>query len=246
MKLISMPLRNKKYTTSQIYQMLRQMIMDFDLFPGTRVTETELADLFKVSRTPIREALQRLEVEGLVQIKPKQGCFIRPVDIELISEYYDVRVALEGMAIELACKNMPRNELQALADFWNPENVKQTVDYPEQIKEVEEAFHLSLAQGSGNPVLAQYLNDVNDHIRIIRRLGFPDKKSIVETYEEHYQICQLMLDGKTKAAKKYLIEHIRKSQDIARTVTLSQLQQHHMRDKSRKNMPVLRKLRQNV
>ena len=220
--------------------------MDFDLFPGARVTETELAEQFNVSRTPIREALQKLEVEGLVQVKPKQGCFIRSVDIESISNYYDVRVALESMAIELACKNMQKSEIQALADIWAPDNIKQGIDYPEKIKEVEEAFHMSLAEGSGNPVLTQYLNDVNDHIRILRRLGFPDKKSIVETYEEHYQICTYMLEGKAKTAQKYLIDHIRKSQNIAKSVTLSQLQQHHQRNHSRKKLPKLHSVRKSL
>ena len=69
--------RKKRISTQQIYQDLRQMIMDFDLFPGMRITETELADNFKVSRTPVREALQRLELEGFVSIRPKQGCFER-------------------------------------------------------------------------------------------------------------------------------------------------------------------------
>jgi DNA-binding GntR family transcriptional regulator len=230
----------KKLTTPQIYHQLRQMIMDFDLFPGTRVTETELADTFKVSRTPIREALQRLEVEGLVQIRAKQGCFIRPVDTETISNYYDVRVAIETMAVELACKNMPREHLETLCEFWNPDNCSFEFDYPDQIQLVEEAFHAEIAEGSGNPVLAQFLNDVNDHIRVIRRLGFPDKTSIQETYEEHYEICSLMLANKVKPAKKAIEKHIRKSQGIARSVTLSQLEQHKKQSKTRVKRKVLK------
>lgn len=231
--------RKKKLTTPQIYQMLRQMIMDFDLFPGTRVTETELAEKFKVSRTPIREALQRLEVEGLISIRAKQGCFIRPVDTETISNYYDVRVAIESMAVELACKNMPREELEELCEFWNPHNCKFDFDYPDQIQVVEEAFHVEIAEGSGNPVLAQFLKDVNDHIRVIRRLGFPDEKSIKETYEEHYEICSMMLANKAKDAKKAIEKHIRKSQGIARSVTLSQLEQHKKQTKKKRKPKVL-------
>lgn len=231
--------RKKKLTTPQIYQMLRQMIMDFDLFPGTRVTETELAEQFKVSRTPIREALQRLEVEGLIQIRAKQGCFIRPVDTETISNYYDVRVALETMAVELACTNMPRENLEALCEFWNPDNCKFDFDYPGQIQEVEEAFHAEIAEGSGNSILEQFLNDVNDRIRVIRRLGFPDKKSIQETYEEHYEICSLILANKPKDAKKAMEKHIRKSQGIARSVTLGQLEQHKKQSQKKRKRKVL-------
>ena len=228
----------KRISALQIYQDLRQMIMDFDLFPGTRVTETELAESFKVSRTPVREALQRLELEGLLTIRPKQGCFVRPVDIQTISEYYDVRVALEAMAVELACQNMSDEQIDELLDFWNPKNRTMQTDYREKIREVEELFHLVIAEGSGNPVLANYIKDVNDHIRIIRRLGFPDEQSIKETYEEHYSLCRLLKARDAEQAKHDMIKHIRKSQGIARSVTLSQLQQHRKRSMKRKSRKV--------
>ena len=227
--------RKRKLTTAQIYQLLRAKIMDFDLFPGTRITESELAEQFKVSRTPIREALQRLEVEGLVNIRAKQGCFIRPVDTDTISNYYDVRVALETMAVELACTNMPKQDIESLCEFWNPDNCSFDSNYPDQIQDVEEAFHVTIAEGSGNAVLVHFLKDVNDRIRVIRRLGFPDKKSIQETYEEHYEICRFILNKKAKSAKTAMEKHIRKSQGIARSVTLSQLEQHKKQTKKPRN-----------
>lgn len=230
--------RKKKISTPQIYQLIRQSIIDFDLFPGSRITETELADQFNVSRTPIREALQRLEVEGLVNIRAKQGCFIRPVDTETISNYYDVRIAIEAMAIELACKHMPKEDIQALADYWNPRNFKEDLDYSNHIQQVEESFHVKLAEGSGNPILAQYLNDINNHIRVIRRLGFPDKKSVRETYNEHFEICSLVLAKKTNEAKKAITKHIRKSQGIASSVTLAQLQQHKLKSRKKRKRPI--------
>ena len=70
-----------------VYHRIREMILSFELYPGTRVTETELADLFGVSRTPVREALQKLEVEGFLTIRAKQGCFIRDLDNDELSEY---------------------------------------------------------------------------------------------------------------------------------------------------------------
>ena len=112
-------------------------------------------------------------------------------------------------------------------------------DYPGQIQEVEEAFHVAIAEGSGNTVLANYIKDVNDHIRIIRRLGFPDEQSIRETYEEHYELCQLLIARESKKATRDMIKHIRKSQGIARSVTLNQLQQHRKRSIKRKGKKLL-------
>ena len=213
-----------QFSSQKIYEKLRRKILQFELYPGTRITESELAADFKVSRTPVRAALQRLAVEGHVIIQPKQGCFVRAVDIERISEYYDVRVHLEAAAVELACEHMSDDDLDALEDIWNPSNVKKSINVDE-VKALEEAFHVNIALASGNTVLQEYLEDVNNHIRILRRLGFPDRKAVLETFEEHYELCQLIRARNVRSARKAMIEHIRKSQQIARSVTLSQLQQ---------------------
>lgn len=212
-----------QFSSQKIYEKLRKKILEFEIYPGTRITESELAADFKVSRTPVRAALQRLAVEGHVIIQPKQGCFVRAVDIEKISHYYDVRVHLEAAAVELACENMADEELDTLEEIWNPARVKKSVNMDE-VKSLEEAFHVDIALASGNPVLVDYLEDVNNHIRILRRLGFPDRKSVLETFVEHYELCQLIRARNTRSARKAMIAHIRKSQDIARSVTLSQLQ----------------------
>ncbi len=217
--------KSNRITTLGVYERLRRAIMDFELGPGARVTETELAETFGISRTPVREALHRLETEGLISIRSKQGCFVRSVDIQEISYYYDVRVGLEVMAVELACKNMPDEVIAQLLDTWNPAARPKRFRDPDEIKRMEEVFHMMIADYSGNPVLARYLRDVNDNIRSVRRLGFPDQKSIVETYEEHYKICKLLQRRDARAARDEMTKHIRKSQGIARSVTLGQLQE---------------------
>lgn len=212
-----------QFSSQKIYEKLRKKILEFEIYPGTRLTESELAADFQVSRTPVRAALQRLAVEGHIQIQPKQGCFVRGVDIEKISQYYDVRVHLEAAAVELACEHMSDDELDVLEEIWNPARAKKAINFDE-VKTLEEAFHISIAASSGNPVLLAYLEDVNNHIRILRRLGFPDRKSVLETFEEHFEICQLIRKRNARAARKAMIAHIRKSQQLARSVTLSQLQ----------------------
>jgi len=216
-------LSTTQFSSQKIYEKLRKKILEFEIYPGTRITETELAAAFKVSRTPVRAALQRLAVEGHIVIQPKQGCFVRPVDIEKISHYYDVRVHLEAAAVELACEHMSDEELDALEEIWSPARARKAINMDE-IKSLEEAFHVEIALASRNPVLAEYLEDVNNHIRILRRLGFPDRKSVVETFAEHYELCELIRARNVRSARKAMIEHIRKSQHIARGVTLSQLQ----------------------
>jgi DNA-binding GntR family transcriptional regulator len=217
----------KKPTTTQIYQRLHAMITDFKLLPGSRITETELANLFKVSRTPIREALHRLEVENLLEIRSKQGCFIRAIDMEEINHYYDVRVGLEAVAVELSCPRIPIKVVETLARFWNPKQARKQAKDLESLRDAEETFHVSIAEHCGNPVLLGYLREVNDRIRVIRRLAFIDQSTINETFDDHHRICRMLLSGNIDDARDALIKHIRKSQSTSQKVTLAQLQNHY-------------------
>lgn len=212
-----------KATPQSIYDELKRMIMDFEIVPGARFTETQIADHFKVSRTPVRAALQRLELEGQLVIKPKQGCFVRSIDLLKISHYYDVRVALEIMSVRDAMAQGDRAAIEALAHKWDPTQKHFGEEVSEALKQEEEQFHIELARASRNEVLVSYLDDINNHIRAVRRLGWPDQVSVDDTYEEHFLICQLMLEGRAKDAVAEMINHIRKSQDLASRVTLKQI-----------------------
>jgi DNA-binding GntR family transcriptional regulator len=212
-----------KPTAQEIYETLRNMIVRFDLSPGSRITETQLADYFQVSRTPVRAALQRLENEDLLTIKAKQGCFIRNIDMLRISHYYDVRVSLENLVLSEISKLKDMSELRELANLWNPEQLHFGLATTDELKEAEENFHLQLARISRNPVLANYIADINDHIRVVRRLGWPNKRSVTDTYEEHYRICELLLNLDLKNAQEEMANHIRKSQDQANRITLHQI-----------------------
>jgi len=219
--------QNKKYgrktiATKDVYLTLREMVLSFELYPGSRVTETELADMFQVSRTPVREALLRLENEGYLTIRPKQGCFIKQIDIDELTEYYKVRTALEKASIEDACNHMPREEVERLLKLWDPSKRPKKLS-ASGMEEKDESFHIALALGGGNSALVRYLQDVNDHIRIIRRVDFQDPERIQRTYQEHYEILQAILDREMVKARALMSQHIQRSQNVAKTLTLTQL-----------------------
>ncbi|MES1925288.1 GntR family transcriptional regulator [Salinisphaera sp. T31B1] len=214
-----------------VYNELRSMILNFELYPGRRVTETELAAYFRVSRTPIREAVQRLEAEGYLTVRPKQGCFIRELDIQRIRQYYGVRIALEMRALDQAALYMTDAQLTQLAAEWDPDTQPGREDDPERMEERDESFHLRLVCGEANRVLAEYLRDVNNHIRVIRRLDFSDGQRIDETYREHHQLCQLLLERDAGAAKQLMVRHIERSENFAKTLTLTQLAQSRIRSR---------------
>lgn len=212
----------KSAAKQDIYSVLREMILTFELYPGSRVTETELADYFEVSRTPIREALLKLENEGHLTIRAKQGCFIRQIDIAELSEYYRVRTALEIAAVEDACNHMPTNEVERLITFWTPDNKPEAVT-ANQMEAWDESFHIAIALGGKNEVLVKYLQDINDHIRVIRRVDFDNTDRIKRTFEEHYKILQAILHRDATAARSLIKRHIQRSEEFAKTLTLTQL-----------------------
>lgn len=213
----------KSETAQSIYIKLRGMILDFEIQPNSRLTETELATYFKVSRTPIREALQRLESDELITIRPKQGCFVRGMDFDEFTDYYQIRVSLEMLSLDMACLHMPDAALKQLCSVWEKNVSTGDPSDAERIANLDEAFHITLAEGGGNRVLVKMLTDINNRIRIVRRLDFTDQERIGKTYEEHYQIIQSLLKRDVLAAKNAMIQHIKKSEEFTKMLTMVNL-----------------------
>ena len=214
---------NKNIMARQIYGTLRGLILDLKIQPNSRLTETELATYFKVSRTPIREALKRLETEGLVSIKPKQGCFVRSINLDELTEYYEIRISLEMLSLDIACAKMPDREIGKLCEIWREKPADISHTETESIANLDEAFHITLAKGGGNQSLVKLLGDINNRIRIVRRLDFTHEERIEKTYLEHYGILQRLLDRDLSGAKNEMMRHIRKSEEFTKNLTLTHL-----------------------
>jgi DNA-binding GntR family transcriptional regulator len=219
----------KSETAQSIYLTLRNMILNFEIQPNSRLTETELAHSFRVSRTPIREALQRLETEELISIRPKQGCFVRGIDFDEFADYYQVRINLEMLSLETACRNMPDEALKKLGAIWEKNTATGEAGDAERIADLDEAFHIQLAEGGGNRVLVKMLSDINNRIRIVRRLDFTESERIAKTYEEHFKILQSLLKRDVQTAKDDMIDHIRKSEEFTKRLTMINLGMHKNR-----------------
>lgn len=213
----------KSAVAQSIYAKLRNMILNFEIQPNSRLTETELATYFNVSRTPVREALQRLETEELIIIRPKQGCFVRAMDLDEFTDYYQIRVSLEILSLETACTNMSDEALTALSKVWETNPLSDDEGEAERVARLDETFHLQLAEGGGNRALVKLLGDINNRIRIVRRLDFTDKERIRKTYEEHYSILQHLLKRDLQAAKNEMMRHIKKSEEFTKMLTVIRL-----------------------
>ncbi|CAH0991502.1 HTH-type transcriptional repressor RspR [Sinobacterium norvegicum] len=198
--------RSRRNSVDDIYQELKEQILRFQIPPGARLTETQTAQKFGVSRTPIRQALQHLETDGLLVIRPKQGCFVRDIDLESMRHYFHLREYLEQMAVRTACQNMTDHALQSLAQQWQPNTL--ALHNTDNLLEQDERFHLQLARGGGNQVLPRYLRELNGHIRLIRYALIQQDPHPDDLAEEHFNIVQALLERDEDMACRRMSRHI--------------------------------------
>ncbi len=202
-----------------VYDALKERIIEFKLRPNERLTEIQLADEFETSRTPIREALLKLEREGWVVSRPHHGYTVRDFSIAELDDTYDVRIALEWLSVRLACERMVAAEIDRLEDFWSRPQDHATGDASAMLR-CDEEFHESVARASGNQELVRHLRNTNERIRIIRRIDFTRNERIDLTFREHAAMLRLIRKQDVAAAQQAMENHIRASRDcVARIAT---------------------------
>lgn len=212
-----------------IYDSIRADLFEFRLMPGERFSENDLATKYKVSRTPVREALYRLRQDGYIEVATKSGWTVLPFDFEYFENLYDLRVVLELAAVSRLCERVPMPPLTELRDIWLVP-VEQRLTDPARMAELDEGFHIALLDASGNPEMARMFRDLTDRIRIIRRLDFTSPDRIHATYSEHAQILRKILRRKAEDAILLLRSHIETSKSEVRKITLHRL--HTVRSKA--------------
>src|SRR5688500_18431308 len=141
----------------------------FGFLPGAPFTETEVAARVGVSRTPVREALYRLEREGYIDVSARNGWNVKPFDFTLFENLYDVRIVLEVAAIRRLCETQGEPALDDLQQTWLVPAAERVRD-PLIVSQLDEAFHQKLLMAAGNPEMTRIHRDISERIRIIRRL----------------------------------------------------------------------------
>ena len=206
------------------YAKLRQALDNFQYVPGDRFSENEVSAELGMSRTPVREALVRLQREGYISVMPKLGWVVNSIDFAVFEQLYDVRAVLECAAVDLLV-GMPDLEqrLHALSALWCIPAAQRLTEMLE-VSRLDERFHMDLIAASGNLEMARIHCDITDRIRIVRRLEFTRNYRIDVTYDEHARILQALLHRDGLQTKMLLQKHIRVSRDEVKNITLHTLQ----------------------
>lgn len=206
----------------QAYADVKRLIFDFALMPGDRFSESDLAQRVKVSRTPLRQALQRLAREGFLQVFPKLGWQVAPLDFDVMDQLYDLRILLECEAARKLAEAERRPGLQSMADTWLAPPGEREAD-ASAVGALDERFHALLVEGSGNGEMVRVHQEITERIRIIRRLDFTKPARVEATYDEHARILRAITRRRADEAQRLLRAHIEQSKLEVRHITLDML-----------------------
>jgi len=203
-------------TKDYVYLQLKKEIVGGELLPEAQINELDLSKRFEISRTPLREALQRLEIEELVVRLPNGRLKISPVSVEDARSIFSVRSALEGLVTNAATQNANERDLEELrlltellvnaANLGNNEDV---IYYGDQV-------HHRLYEISQHKFAVKILNNMNDHIMRYRRIG-PNTSHTrsKEAAKEHLELYETIAAGDAEQAEKLMQKHINNSLDAA-------------------------------
>ena len=211
-----------------VYERVKQDIFDFRLLPGDRFTESEVSERVQASRTPVREALYRLERDGYLEVMFRAGWRVRPFDFRQFEDLYDLRIVLESTAVRRLCEAEERPQLDALRRIWTvPADERET--RMREAARLDEAFHAALVEAAGNREMSRVHAEVTERIRIIRRLDFTKAPRIEATYQEHAKVLRSIAQRRADQAVMLLRTHIEASKSEVRKITLHML--HEARER---------------
>ena len=194
------------------YELLFQYIDEGTLQPGERLTEISLAERLQVSRTPVREAIKALEVEGLVEHVPRVGVCIKKLTYQEVFELYQYRSEVEIIAAKLAANNASDLELQELSEIHEKMESKNTP--PMKLKELNKLFHQCIFNSTKNRYLIQSLNMVRKMLMLVGKTAFNIASRHDEVRSEHGKILEALISHNPVLASLAMAEHIQASAKI--------------------------------
>jgi DNA-binding GntR family transcriptional regulator len=168
----------------RVYEQLKAMAVSFEFKPGERLNEGAIAARLGVSRTPLREALNRLNTEGFLRFAPGRGFFCRELDAQEIFDLYELRKSIEIAAIRLAIQRARDQDIDALLTFLRDTGPDPGERTSMELVKLDETFHESLLSMSNNAEMLRVLRNVNARIRFVRWIDM-DRINRTKTQAEH-------------------------------------------------------------
>ena len=210
MDINNLPRLSPRNMSQEVYEILKEGIFSKQFSPGERLRLAEIEKQMNVSRTPLKDALNRLAVEGLVEIKPSRGTFVSDPSPAEIAEMFDVRRVLEVYAVELLAERMTQSQLQRLRDRVKELRSLTGVEDWSQIYQeyvaLDHELHRLLMEFAGNKPLKELWEQVNMHVQMAR-VGYGEaERELNLTQEEHEELLGAF-EARDAAALQQVMSH---------------------------------------
>lgn len=195
-----------------VYQVIREAIVEGTLAPGQHLAEQQLAQELGVSRTPVREALRRLALEGFVVMVPRRGTYVAGMSLKDMNDVFELRMALEGLAAYLAAQRITPQEQTVLKETLEQLEVATAADDKDQIISTDTRFHAVIYTASRNRRLMQIVGNLSDQIQSFRLQSLFAPGRLKDTMREHRRIVSAIERRDSQMARKLAEEHIRQAE----------------------------------
>ncbi len=200
---------NKKRSAAEtVYESLRDQIIGMDIAPGMTISRNEIAERFKVSQSPVREALQKLEQEGLVDSFPQSKTVVTKIDIENARETQFLRLSIEVEAAKRLAQNPNSDSIVFAKRVLQMQKLVDVEKDETEFTALDRLFHLSLFQAAGIEGLWHLVSGRSGHIDRLRRLNLPDPGKPSQVLNGHEKILESIQKGDADAAETQMREHL--------------------------------------
>jgi DNA-binding GntR family transcriptional regulator len=207
--------------TERAYERLHRDIISCAIAPGTEISETQLCAHYKMGKAAVRVALTKLSHEGLVRAIPRRGYMVMPVTLKDIHDIFELRLMLEPAAARMAAGKVNTQRLKALDEAchagYQPGDAKSTTRFLEANK----AFHVTIAQATGNARLASAIEHLLDEMTRLLHLGLGLRKGPQETQHEHKGLVKALARGDGESAERICREQIEASRNMVLSAILT-------------------------
>lgn len=194
--------------TARIHQALQQEIAACALSPGAALDEAALAKRFRVSRTPVREALLQLSIQGFVRVVPRAGIFVATLESHELAEMLETLAYLEGLCTGLACRRMSATRRKRLAALHRRAARIEATHNAQDYLALNESFHEQLYQACGNPFLVKQIQLIRLRTKPYRVRHFAQQERMRQSLGEHADIVEAILDSDEQTAIEVATHHI--------------------------------------
>ncbi len=212
--MLNFDIQNHRPLREMVYEELKMQILTGAIVPGTRMMEVELAKEIGVSRTPIREAIRKLEKEGLVTIEPRRGAYASQISTEDMVEILEVRQNMEGLAAFFAASRMQPEQLAELKEVSEHYNAAVHAGDMEEMIKHDTRFHRIIVESCNNKILVQMIEQLQELVLRFRYIYYDNFRRAENMPEEHLEIMNAIETGDAEAARKAADVHIDRLKEL--------------------------------